>query len=88
MRNALLLPLLSIPAALAVPSPEFQTVLNSFQDIDQLSTLTGGIFGNVRHGLEAAMDRVEKVILDGQGVVENWFEDGREFIKQYDIECR
>jgi len=75
MKVLTLLPFI-LPGMLAAPAGEEQT---SLSDIIGYSDLTGGIFGKFVKAVEHIVHSGEKVV---EEKVEQWFEDGKEFIKQ------
>ncbi|KIP04923.1 hypothetical protein PHLGIDRAFT_31123 [Phlebiopsis gigantea 11061_1 CR5-6] len=73
MRAFALIPLLFVPASWAVPASGLQAVLTEVGD------LSGGVFGGIAKGIGHV---AEGVFNDGKQKVEQWMQDGREFVKQ------
>ena len=78
MKAFALVPLLFIPAALAVPASELQTVLG------EVDALSGGVFGGIAKGVEHL---AEGIFHDGKQKVEQWTEEGKDFVKQNGLVC-
>jgi hypothetical protein len=98
--RALTLLLTAAPAALAVPSSEFQVVLNNVAQYTEAAT--GGLFGTVSKGLAGAVEAVEAALAsseDGIAKAGQWAADelagaeqwadalGRQFVKQNGLIC-
>ena len=78
MKAFTLIPLLFIPASWAVPTSNLQTILSEVGD------LSGGVFGGIAKGIEHV---AEDVFNRGKEKVEQWVQDGREFVKQNGLVC-
>jgi cathepsin A (carboxypeptidase C) len=78
MKAFALVSLLFVPAALAVPALELQSVLG---EVDALSS---GVFGGIAKGIERV---AEGIFHDGKEKVEQWVEEGKEFVKQNGLVC-
>jgi hypothetical protein len=79
MKVLTLLPFV-LPAVFAAPAGEGQTLLG---DIVGYSDLAGGIFGELVKGVEHLVYGAEEVVEK----VDQWFEGGKEFIKQNGLVC-
>ena len=73
MRGFWLLSLL--PAVLANPAPQ------------QVTFSLNGHDNNVRNVVDQYLDAGKKAILRGKKNLENWYHDGKEYIKQNDLLC-
>jgi hypothetical protein len=80
MKVLTLLPFI-LPGILAAPTAEEQTLLS---DVIGYSDLTGGIFGEFVKAVEHIIHSGEEVV---EKNVEQWFEDGKEFVKQNGLVC-
>ena len=73
----LLLPILSLPSVLAVPTSE-QVILGDVRPF------SGNAFDDVTQDF---LNDTKKVILKGKTNMQKWFHDGKEFIKQNGLMC-
>ena len=80
MRIVYLLPFV-LPAVLAAPAGEGQTL---FSDLLGYSDLAGSLFSEIANGVKHLIHGAEQAV---EKKVEQWFEDGREFVKQNGIVC-
>lgn len=88
MRVFRLLPLLSIPLVWSLPSNELQDVLNELGSLQ--FDLLGDIAKEVVQATEAIaqkLDHAQDTIRKGQEKVEQWAEDGKQFVKQDGLVC-
>jgi hypothetical protein len=80
MKVLALLPFV-LSVALAAPAGEGQIVVS---DILEYSDLTGGLFGQIVKGVEDIVHAAGEV---EEKMVEQWFEDGKEFVKENGLVC-
>jgi len=80
MKVLTLLPLL-LPAVLAAPAGDEQSLFNIVMDNSDLTGVFGGIVKSVEHLVLGAEKEVEKQ-------VEQWMEGGKEFVKQNGLICK
>lgn len=79
MKAFTLIPLLFLPASWAIPTSDFQTVLGEVGD------LSGGVLSGIAKGIEHV---VEDALRSGQETVEQWMQEGKDFVKQNGIVCK
>jgi hypothetical protein len=80
MRIVYLLPFV-LPAVLAVPAGEGQTLLG---DLVGYSDVANSLFGEIAKGVKHFIHGAEQVV---EKKIEQWFDDGKEFVKQNGIVC-
>ena len=83
MRAFNLVPLLFLPVAWSIPAGEFQEVLGELADLPELESIWADISTEAAH----AWTSVEKTIQKGEEKVEQWAEEGKEFVKQNGLVC-
>ena len=89
MRVFSLLPLLSLPLVWSLPSNEFQEVLNDLGSLE--FDLLSGIAKEAVQAAEALTGKFEDVketVRKGQEKLEQWAEDGKEFVRQNGMVCK
>ena len=86
MRAFSLVPLLFSSVAWAIPAGEFQEVLGGLADLPELDSLLSDISTKAAHAAHA-WPGVEKTIHNGEEKVEQWVQEGKEFVKQNGLVC-
>ena len=86
MRAFNLVPLLFLPVAWSIPAGEFQEVLGELADLPELESIWADISTEAAH-VAHAWTGVEKTIQKGEEKVEQWIEEGKEFVKQNGLVC-
>ena len=86
MRAFNLVPLLFLPVAWSIPAGEFQEVLGELADLPELESIWADISTEAAHAAHA-WTSVEKTIQKGEEKIEQWVEEGKEFVKQDGLVC-
>lgn len=72
----------ALPVVLAAPALEEQTI---FGDVLGYSNLAGSVFGQIAKGVEHIIHGVEEKV---EQEVKQWFNEGKEFVKQDGLVCK